>query len=149
MRCARLPAPSQATKGGNPPTKHGSKLTGGRAKAALTLYHRSMASLSTPSARPRAALGSILVVGVILLQVGVDMVSGRDTARTVARLLFTTLEMPALMLALSGVFSWSVRRRMSASRGLAASVAIATVIGRDARHTRPSVMRVCERLSRS
>jgi LytS/YehU family sensor histidine kinase len=80
-------------------------------------------------ARPRPALGSILVVGVILLQVGLDMVSGRDTARTVARLLFTSMEMPVLMLALSGVFSWSVRRRMSASRGLAASVAIATVIG--------------------
>ncbi len=88
-----------------------------------------MASLSAPSARPRAALGTVLVVGVVLLQVGVDLVSGRETARTIARLVFTSLEMPVLMLALSGVFSWSVRRRMSASRGLATSVAIATVIG--------------------
>src|SRR5579859_2102004 len=90
-----------------------------------------MASVAAPSARPRAVLGSILVVSVVLLQVGVDLVSGRDAARTriVARLLFTTLEMPVLMLALWGVFAWSVRRRMSASRGLAASVAIATVIG--------------------
>ncbi len=88
-----------------------------------------MAIIAAPSARPRAALGTILVVAVILLQVGVDLVSGRETARIVARFLFTTLEMPVLMLALSGVFSWSVRRRMSASRGLAASVAIATLIG--------------------
>ena len=41
----------------------------------------------------------------------------------------TEASLPVLMLALSGVFSWSVKRRMSASRGLAASVAIATVIG--------------------
>jgi signal transduction histidine kinase len=88
-----------------------------------------MPSLSAPSARPRAALGTILVVGVVLLQVSVDLVSGRETARTVARLVFTSLEMPVLMLALSGVFSWTVKRRMSASRGLAASVALATVIG--------------------
>src|ERR1700733_11308935 len=88
-----------------------------------------MPPLVTPSALPRAALGTVLVVGVVLLQVGVDLVSGREAARTVARLVFTSLEMPVLMLALSGVFSWSVRRRMSASRGLAASVAIATVIG--------------------
>jgi signal transduction histidine kinase len=88
-----------------------------------------MSTLSAPSARPRAALGTILVVGVILLQVSVDLVSGRETARTIARLVFTSLEMPVLMVALSGVFSWSVKRRMSASRGLAASVAIATVIG--------------------
>jgi signal transduction histidine kinase len=129
MRCARLPARSQATKGGNRPTKHRRKPTGSSAPGALALYHQRMAALATPLARPRPALGSILVVGVILLQVGLDMVSGRDTARTVARLLFTSMEMPVLMLALSGVFSWSVRRRMSASRGLAASVAIATVIG--------------------
>jgi signal transduction histidine kinase len=88
-----------------------------------------MTPLAAPSARPRAALGTILVVGVILLQVGVDLVSGREPARTLARLMFTALEMPVLMLALSGVFSWSVRRRMSASRGLGTSVAIATVIG--------------------
>jgi signal transduction histidine kinase len=129
MRCARLAARSQATRGGNRPTKHGPKPTGGGAKEAPALYHRYMTSLAAPSARPRAALGTILVVGVILLQVGVDLVSGREPARTVARLMFTALEMPALMLALSGVFSWSVRRRMSASRGLAASVAIATFIG--------------------
>jgi LytS/YehU family sensor histidine kinase len=37
--------------------------------------------------------------------------------------------MPILMVALSAVFSWSVRRRMTASRGLGASVAVATMIG--------------------
>jgi signal transduction histidine kinase len=129
MRCARLPARSQATRGANRPTRHGRKPTGGSARRATALYHPIMAAVPAPSARPRAALGSILVVGVILLQVGVDLVSGRETARTVARLLFTAMEMPALMLSLSGVFSWSVRRRMTAARGLAASVAIATVIG--------------------
>jgi signal transduction histidine kinase len=81
------------------------------------------------TSRPRAALGTVLVVSVIVLQVGVDLASGRETARAVARLIFMLLEMPILMLALSVVFSWSVGRRFSASRGLGASVAIATVIG--------------------
>src|SRR5450432_1248575 len=98
MRCARLRARSQATRGGNPPTKHGRKPTGSSANSASTLYNPIMASLAAPSARPRAALGTILVVGVVLLQVGVDLVSGREAARTVARLVFTALEMPVLML---------------------------------------------------
>jgi signal transduction histidine kinase len=81
------------------------------------------------SARPRATRGTILVVGVMLLQVAADLVSGREGARAATRLGFLALEVPVLMLALSASFSWSVRRQMSASRGLAASVAIATGIG--------------------
>jgi signal transduction histidine kinase len=124
-------ARSQATKGAIPPTKHRGKPTGGSALRTLALYHRNMTAIATPlaPARPRAALGTVLVVVVILLQLGVDLVSGRETARTIARFAFMVLEMPLLMVALSAVFSWSVSRRMSASRGLAAGVAIATVIG--------------------
>jgi hypothetical protein len=117
------------TKGRNPPTSELHKPTGGSARQAATLYHRNMAASSTPTARPRAALGTAFVIGVMLLQAGVDLVSGRESARTVARLVFMLLEMPVLMVALSFVFSWSVGRRMTASRGLGASVATATVIG--------------------
>jgi signal transduction histidine kinase len=84
---------------------------------------------ATSPARPRAALGTVLVVVIIVLQVGVDLVAGKETARALARLAFMALEMPLLMVALSAVFSWSVGRRMGAGRGLAASVALATVIG--------------------
>jgi signal transduction histidine kinase len=88
-----------------------------------------MTAFAASSARPRAVLGIVLVICVMFLQLAVDLVSGRETARLVARVVFMILELPILMLALSAAFSWSVRRRMSAPRGLAASVAIATVIG--------------------
>src|SRR5450432_3357693 len=88
-----------------------------------------MPVIATPSLRPRVALGSILVVGVMLLQVALDVVSGHENARIVARLVFMALEMPVLILALSAIFSWSARKHVGAARGLAASVALATLIG--------------------
>ena len=42
--------------------------------------------------------------------------AGREHARVVARLVFLAVELPILMMALSGVFAWSVRRRLSACR---------------------------------
>jgi signal transduction histidine kinase len=129
MRCAPLCAASQATNWANPPTKHPQEPTGGGARRTPTLYYPTMAVGVFPSARPRAARGAVLVIGVVLLQVAADLVSGRESARTLARLGFLALEVPLLMLALSASFSWCVRRRMTASQGLAASVAIATGIG--------------------
>jgi signal transduction histidine kinase len=84
-----------------------------------------------PSTLGRAswALGTAVVVGIIVLQAATDLVAGRDHARVVARLAFLAFELPALMLALSSAFAWSVRKRFSAPRGLAAGVAISTVIG--------------------
>jgi signal transduction histidine kinase len=88
---------------------------------------------SVPSAlmrgRPRALLGLIVVLGVMLLQVATDVVAGHEMARILARLAFMTFELPMLVLALNAAFSASIRRRMSASKGLAVGVAIATGIG--------------------
>jgi signal transduction histidine kinase len=88
-----------------------------------------MTAIATPLLRPRVALGTVLVIGVMLLQLALDVVSGRENARIVARLVFMSLEMPVLILALLAIFSWSVKRHIGASRGLAASVAIATIVG--------------------
>jgi hypothetical protein len=129
MRCAPLCAASQATNCANPPTREACEPTGSGARETLALYYPTMTVKVLPSAHPRAARGTILVVGVMLLQVAADLVSGHESARTLARLGFLALEVPLLMLALTASFSWCVRRRMTASQGLAASVAIATGIG--------------------
>jgi signal transduction histidine kinase len=84
---------------------------------------------TSPALRPRWALGVVVVVGAALLQVATDVVAGRESARVLARLAFMALELPILMLALSAVFGWSIRRRMSAAQGLAAGVGVATAIG--------------------
>ena len=67
----------------------------------------------------------------MLLQGGTDFVAAREGegARIVARLAFTALEVPLMMLALSAAFGWSVRRRMGAGGALATGAAIATVFG--------------------
>ena len=88
-----------------------------------------MPVIATPSLRPRVALGTVLVLGVMLLQVALDVVSGHENARIIARILFMALEMPVLILALGAIFSWSVKRRVGAARGLASSVAMATLVG--------------------
>jgi signal transduction histidine kinase len=80
-------------------------------------------------ARPRRALGVAFVVGVTILQVAIDVVAGRESARILARVAFHALELPILMIALSTTFDWSVRRRLSAAQGLGAGVGIATLIG--------------------
>jgi len=88
-----------------------------------------MPVIATPSLRPRVALGTVLVLGVMLLQVALDVVSGHENARIIARIIFMGLEMPVLILALGAIFSWSVKRHVGAARGLASSVALATLIG--------------------
>ena len=65
----------------------------------------------------------------MLLQVATDVVAGHQNARILARLAFMALELPMLMIALSAAFGWSVRRRMTAARGLVVGISIATGIG--------------------
>ncbi len=84
---------------------------------------------AAPAAHPRRLLGVAVVAGVILLQLATDVVSGRDSARIWSRMVFMTFELPMLMLALSSIFEWSVRRRISAARGLATGIAVATAFG--------------------
>ena len=79
--------------------------------------------------RPRRALGITVVCGVMLLQLATEAVAGRESARILARIAFMALELPMLMLALSAAFAWSIHRQMTAVRGLATGIAIATAIG--------------------
>jgi signal transduction histidine kinase len=82
-----------------------------------------------PKVRPSLALGVIVVLGIMLLQLTTEMVAGREAPRIVARLSIMALELPLLMLALSAAFGWSLRHRVSATRGVLLGVAIATGIG--------------------
>jgi signal transduction histidine kinase len=82
-----------------------------------------------PRLRPRRALGIGVVIGVMLLQIATEVVAGRESARILARIAFMVLELPTLMVALSAAFAWSIRGRMTAGKGLATGVAIATGIG--------------------
>jgi LytS/YehU family sensor histidine kinase len=69
------------------------------------------------------------VIGVMLLQLAIDVAAGRESARIIGRALFLSFELPVLMLALSAAFGWSIRRGMGAARSLATGIAIATAIG--------------------
>jgi signal transduction histidine kinase len=79
--------------------------------------------------RPRRTLAITVVTWVMLLQLSTEYTAQHEGARVVARLAFLLLELPALMLALSFAFAWSIRRRISAAYGLAIGMAIATGIG--------------------
>jgi signal transduction histidine kinase len=68
-------------------------------------------------------------VGVVLLQLATDLVSGRETARILARAAFMTLELPLLMGALSWSFRWSVARRWNAGQALLAGIGVAVPLG--------------------
>ena len=87
------------------------------------------ATSSVPGLRPRSAIGIAVVVGVLVLQFAADVVAARETARILARMAFMSFELPLLMLALSTVFGWSLRRKMTAGKGLMAGVGIATAFG--------------------
>ena len=86
-------------------------------------------AVPVPGLRPRRALGVAVVVGVMLLQFAADVVAARETARILARMAFMSFELPLLMVTLSAVFGWSLRRRMTAGKGLLAGVGIATAFG--------------------
>jgi signal transduction histidine kinase len=79
--------------------------------------------------RPRRAIGVAVVAGVMLLQFAADVVAARETARILARMAFMSFELPLLMVALSMAFGWSLRRKMTAAKGLLAGVGIATGFG--------------------
>ncbi len=80
--------------------------------------------------RPRRALGATVVVGVTLLQLATVFVAGgHENARVFARLAFIAFELPLVLVALPAWFAWSIRRRMTAVRGLVTGMAIATAVG--------------------
>jgi signal transduction histidine kinase len=68
-------------------------------------------------------------VGVVLLQIATDLVSGRETARILARAGFMALELPLLMGALSWSFRRSLARRWNAGQALLAGIGVAVPLG--------------------
>jgi signal transduction histidine kinase len=70
-----------------------------------------------------------VILGVMVVQLAADLVTGRESARILARLAFMALELPALMLALSATFRWCLRRRVNGWQGLLAGVLVATAMG--------------------
>jgi signal transduction histidine kinase len=87
------------------------------------------AGAAATQASQRRVFGLLFIGAVMVLQVATDFVTGRESARMLARVAFLALELPILMLTLSATFGWSVRRRVNAPQALAAGVAIATTIG--------------------
>ena len=79
--------------------------------------------------RPRLALGVVVVLGVMALQLASDAVAGKESARLLARLVYMACELPLLMFALTTAFRRSIRGAMSATQGLAVGVGIATAFG--------------------
>jgi LytS/YehU family sensor histidine kinase len=80
-------------------------------------------------AQRRALPGLLVGAGVVALQGASDLVAGRDWSHVLTRAAFMSVELIVLMLALSAVFAWSVRRKMPPSRAILACIAAATLIG--------------------
>jgi hypothetical protein len=74
-------------------------------------------------------LAAAVILLVMLLQLAVDLVAGRESHRILGRLAWMVIEVPLLMGALSVAFDWAIRRHMSAWQALGAAMAIAVAIG--------------------
>ena len=79
--------------------------------------------------RPRIAIGVVVVLGVMALQLASDAVSGKEHARLLARFVYMGTELPLLMFTLTAVFRRSLRGSLTAAQGLVGGVAIATAFG--------------------
>src|ERR1700722_4666313 len=79
--------------------------------------------------RPRLAIGVVVVLGVMALQLASDAVNGKEHARLLARLVYMATELPLLMFALTLTFRRSLRGTLSAGQGLLVGVGIATAFG--------------------
>jgi signal transduction histidine kinase len=99
------------------------------AHQAPTARSRSAASPASSTIRPRLALGVVVVLSVVALQLTSDAVSGKESARLVARLVCMACELPLLMVALTAAFRRSIHGSATAVRGLALGAAIATAFG--------------------
>ncbi len=84
--------------------------------------------------RPRAMrtsrlAGAGIVVGVVLIQLLSQTVANRNWVRLFSVLFFFAMEMPPLMLALSGFYRWARRRALGMAAMVAGGVAISAAIG--------------------
>src|ERR1039458_4469675 len=147
-------AAGQTTSRPFPQTRPGCHPTGGGACSTCALYAQWVMAASTvdpltsaaqvaptsapvsvaPRApvatlRPRLALGVVVVLGVMALQLASDAVAGKESARLLARLIYMGTELPLLMFALTVAFRRSLRSTLTAAQGLAVGVAIATAFG--------------------
>jgi hypothetical protein len=87
------------------------------------------AAPNAAAVRPRIAIGVVVVVGVMALQLASDAVSGKESARLLARLVYMSCELPLLMAALTMAFGRSLQGRLSAVQGLCLGVGISTAFG--------------------
>lgn len=96
----------------------------------LEVAARAMTAAGQPTAvRPRIAVGVVVVLGVMALQLASDAVAGKESARLLARLVYMACELPVLMAALTMAFGRSIQGRLSAVQGLTLGVAISTAFG--------------------
>jgi signal transduction histidine kinase len=79
--------------------------------------------------RPRLAIGVVLVLGVMALQLASDAVAGKEMARLLARFIYMGTELPLLMFALTVGFRRFLRANFTAAEGLIGGVSIATAFG--------------------
>lgn len=79
--------------------------------------------------RRRWAVGLAVMTAALVLQTIPAIVSGRDGTRIFGMVVFSALEMPALIAALSIAFEWGARRRYASTRMLLMSVSVAAAVG--------------------
>jgi signal transduction histidine kinase len=79
--------------------------------------------------RRRWAVGLAVMTAALFLQTIPAIVSGREGSRIFGMVLFSALEMPALIAALSIAFEWGARRRWASTRMLLMSVSVAAAVG--------------------
>ena len=79
--------------------------------------------------RRRLRLGVGIVAVVLLLHACGQYFYGQEPVRVATNLAFLSIEMPAIMWALSTTYAWSIRRRWSSLGSLGAGVGVAGVLG--------------------
>jgi signal transduction histidine kinase len=94
-------------------------------------YRSRVVSLPThPTSRAaRRWVGVAVVLLVVLLQAATELLAGHERPRVLLRLGVAALQMPLLMLALSGSFEWATRRRLGSIATLLMGAAIAGALG--------------------
>ncbi|MDI1446392.1 histidine kinase [Polyangium sp. 6x1] len=77
----------------------------------------------------RWAVGTVVVLGVMLLQTLPSVLSRQPADDLALRLAFLLVTVPLLMFALSASFHWATRRRLTSGRTLLVSLLVAAVVG--------------------
>jgi signal transduction histidine kinase len=82
-----------------------------------------------PGILGRRILGVLVVVSVLLLQAMAQYLAGHERVRVITHLAFLSIEMPAIIWALSAMFAWAIEKRYSSLRSLVSGASVAGVLG--------------------